>query len=167
MNTKIKDLVRLSLITALYVLLTILNPFSYDAIQFRISEILLFLCFFRKDYSIALILGCFIANLFSPMMVYDIIFGTLATVLTCICIMFSKNIYVSIIYPVLFNSILVGLELYLALNLPFFINALYVAIGEAVVIIIGLIIFIRLRKNNNFLELIHANQNLPKEKMTV
>lgn len=166
MNTKIKDLVRLSLITALYVLLTILNPFSYDAIQFRISEILLFLCFFRKDYSIALILGCFIANLFSPMMVYDIIFGTLATVLTCICIMFSKNIYVSIIYPVLFNSILVGLELYLALNLPFFINALYVAIGEAVVIIIGLIIFIRLRKNNNFLELIHANQNLPKEKMT-
>ena len=162
MNTKIKDLVRLSLITALYVLLTILNPFSYDAIQFRISEILLFLCFFRKDYSIALILGCFIANLFSPMMVYDIIFGTLATVLTCICIMFSKNIYVSIIYPVLFNSILVGLELYLALNLPFFINALYVAIGEAVVIIIGLIIFIRLRKNNNFLELIHANQNLPK-----
>lgn len=167
MNTKIKDLVRLSLISALYVLLTILNPFSYDAIQFRISEILLFLCFFRKDYSIALILGCFIANLFSPMMVYDIIFGTLATVLTCICIMFSKNIYVSIIYPVLFNSILVGLELYLALNLPFFINALYVAIGEAVVIIIGLIIFIRLRKNNNFLELIHANQNLPKEKMTV
>ena len=162
MNTKIKDIVRLSLITALYVLLTILNPFSYDAIQFRISEILLFLCFFRKDYSIALILGCFIANLFSPMMVYDIVFGTLATVLTCICIMFSKNIHVSIIYPILFNSVLVGLELYLALNLPFLINALYVAIGETVVMIIGLIIFIRLRKNNNFLELIHANQNLPK-----
>lgn len=159
MNNKINTLVRLSIVAALYVLLTIINPFSYNAIQFRISEILVLLCFFRKDYSIALILGCFIANLFSSMMLYDIIFGTLATVLTCICIMFSKNIYLTIIYPVLFNSVIVGFELYLAFNTPFYLNALYVAIGETVVIIVGIIIFSRLRKNNNFLELIKANQN--------
>lgn len=159
MNNKINTLVRLSIVAALYVLLTIINPFSYNAIQFRISEILVLLCFFRKDYSIALILGCFIANLFSSMMLYDIIFGTLATVLTCICIMFSKNIYLTIIYPVLFNSVIVGFELYLAFNTPFYLNALYVAIGETVVIIVGIIIFSRLRKNYNFLELIKANQN--------
>ena len=159
MNNKINTLVRLSIVAALYVLLTIINPFSYNAIQFRISEILVLLCFFRKDYSIALILGCFIANLFSSMMLYDIIFGTLATVLTCIFIMFSKNIYLTIIYPVLFNSVIVGFELYLAFNTPFYLNALYVAIGETVVIIVGIIIFSRLRKNNNFLELIKANQN--------
>ena len=159
MNNKINTLVRLSIVAALYVLLTIINPFSYNAIQFRISEILVLLCFFRKDYSIALILGCFIANLFSSMMLYDSIFGTLATVLTCICIMFSKNIYLTIIYPVLFNSVIVGFELYLAFNTPFYLNALYVAIGETVVIIVGIIIFSRLRKNYNFLELIKANQN--------
>lgn len=159
MNNKINTLVRLSIVAALYVLLTIINPFSYNEIQFRISEILVLLCFFRKDYSIALILGCFIANLFSSMMLYDIIFGTLATVLTCICIMFSKNIYLTIIYPVLFNSVIVGFELYLAFNTPFYLNALYVAIGETVVIIVGIIIFSRLRKNYNFLELIKANQN--------
>lgn len=159
MNNKINTLVRLSIVAALYVLLTIINPFSYNAIQFRISEILVLLCFFRKDYSIALILGCFIANLFSSIMLYDIIFGTLATVLTCICIMFSKNIYLTIIYPVLFNSVIVGFELYLAFNTPFYLNALYVAIGETVVIIVGIIIFSRLRKNYDFLELIKANQN--------
>ena len=160
MNTKIKDIVRLSLITALYVLLTILNPFSYDAIQFRISEILMILCFFRKDYSIGLILGCFISNLFSEIMLYDIIFGTLATVLACICMMFSKNIYVSVIYPIIFNAIIVGFELYLAFQSPFLLNALYVFIGEATLMIIGVLVFSRLRKNSHFMQLINANQNV-------
>lgn len=160
MNNKIKDLVRLSLVATFYVVLTILNPFSYDALQFRISEILLFLCFFRKDYSIALTFGCFIANLFSPMMLYDILFGTLATALTCLCIMFSKHMIIIIVYPVLFNSILVGFELSLVYNSSFIVNAIYVAIGEIVVIIIGFIIFKKLQKSNFFLELIEANQNI-------
>lgn len=160
MNSKIKDLVRLSLITSLYVILTLLNPFSFEAIQFRISEILIFLCFFKKDYSIALILGCFIANIFSPMLLYDTIFGTIATALACLCVMFLKNIIIVLISPVLFNSIFVGLELYLVYNTSFLLNALYVGIGELVVMIIGLIIFLKLRKNSFFLELIKANQNL-------
>lgn len=160
MNNKIKDIVRLSFVAALYVVMTILWPLSYDAIQFRISEILIFLCFFRKDYSIALILGCFISNLFSDIMLFDIVFGTIATALTCVCVMFSKNIYVTIIYPILFNSVLVGMELFLAFNTPLLVNMAYVAIGEAVVILIGLLIFIKLRKNNHFMDIIGANQNL-------
>lgn len=160
MKTNIKNIVRISIIASMYIVFTIINPFSYNAIQFRISEILMMLCFFRKDYSIGLILGCFISNLFSDIMIYDIIFGTLATVLACICMMFSKNIYVSIIYPIIFNSIIVGFELYLAFDTPFIMNALYVFIGEAVVMIIGVIIFNKLRKNSHFLELIDANQNI-------
>ena len=65
MNNKIKDIVRLAIVAAMYVLFTVVNPFSYNAIQFRISEILMLLCFFRKDYTIALIIGCFISNFFS------------------------------------------------------------------------------------------------------
>ena len=160
MNSKIKKIVRLSLIAALYIVVTVINPFSYNAIQFRISEILMLLCFFRKDYSIALIIGCFISNFFSAFMLYDIIFGTLATILSCICMMYSKNIFVSIIYPIVFNSILVGLELYLFFESPFLINCLYVFIGETVVMIIGALIFYKLKNNNHFMELIDANQNL-------
>ena len=39
MNNKIKEIARISIIASLYVLLTIFNPFSYDSVQFRISEI--------------------------------------------------------------------------------------------------------------------------------
>ena len=69
-------------------------------------------------------------------------------------------IYISIIYPVLFNSIIVGFELWLAFNTPFLLNALYVFIGEMVVMLIGVIIFNKLRKNKHFIELIDANQNI-------
>ena len=63
-----KNLVRLALVAALYAALTLALPgLSFGAIQFRFSEILVLLCFYRKDYSISLILGCFIANCFSPM----------------------------------------------------------------------------------------------------
>ena len=154
MNSKIKDICRLSLIASMYVILTIVNPFSYDAIQFRISEILMLLCFYRKDYSIALIIGCFISNLFSPLMLYDILFGTLATAISFVFMMNSKNIFVAILYPIIFNSILVGLELYIALDVSFIINAFYVFIGEAVVMIVGAIIFNKLQKSQKFLELI-------------
>ena len=160
MNSKIKDLVRIALVAALYVVLTVINPFSYDQVQFRISEILMFLVFFRKDYSYSLVLGCFISNFFSPMMLYDIIFGTSATILACLCMAYSKNIYVSAIFPVIFNAILVGIELSLAFDTPFLINAGWVALGETVVMIVGLIIFVILKRNKPFMNMIMADQNI-------
>ena len=160
MNHKIKDIVRLSIVASMYIVFTVINPFSYSMIQFRISEILMLLCFFRKDYSYALIIGCFISNLFSEMMLYDILFGTLATIFACICINFSKNLYISCIYPVIFNAVLVGLELSIAFKTPFLINLFWVGLGELVVMIIGCIIFTTLRKNKHFLEMIKANQNI-------
>ncbi len=159
MNKKILIMIRLSLVAAMYVVLTIFNPFSYDAIQFRISEILVFLCFYRKDYSIGLILGCFISNLFSPMMLYDITFGTFATILAVVCIMFSKNIYIASIFPVIFNGIIVAFELFLAFKQPFLISMGSVALGEAVVMVVGVIVFKLLEKNKGFMKMIDANQN--------
>lgn len=163
MNKKIKDIARLSLVAAMYIVLTVINPLSFGAIQFRISEILMFLIFFRKDYSISLIVGCFISNLFSDIIIYDIIFGTTATILACICIAYSKNIILPIIFASLFNSVLVGYEIYLAYETPFIINALYVFIGEFMVMVIGCLIFNKLKNNVQFMELIQANQNLTKK----
>ena len=57
------------IVTAIYVVITVLlMPYSFYGIQFRISEALVLLCFYKKDYIIPLTLGCAIANLFSPMM---------------------------------------------------------------------------------------------------
>ena len=160
MNSKIRDIVRLSIISALYVVLTVMNPFSYNMIQFRISEILMLLCFFRKDYSFALIVGCFISNLFSEIMLYDIIFGTFATVISCIVINNTKNIYIAGIAPVVFNGLIVGAELSIAFQTPYFLNVFWVSLGELVVMIIGVLAFLKLKNNTNFMELIKANRNI-------
>ena len=160
MNSKIKDIVRLSIISALYVVLTVMNPFSYNMIQFRISEILMLLCFFRKDYSYALIVGCFVSNLFSEIMLYDIIFGTFATVISCIVINNTKNIYIAGIAPVVFNGLIVGAELSIAFQTPYFLNVFWVSLGELVVMIIGILAFLKLKNNTVFMELIKANRNI-------
>lgn len=154
-----KVIVRNALIASLYVVLTVINPFSFESIQFRISEILILLVFFRKDYFLGLVVGCIIANLFSPMGIYDVLFGTIATILSLICIMYSKHLFITWIFPTIFNAIIVGLELYLILELPFWASLIGVAIGEAVVMIIGVVLFYFLRKNKAFMTLIGANQN--------
>ena len=151
MNLKIKLIVRQAIIASLYVVLTIVNPFSYGNIQFRIAEVLVLLCFYRKDYMIGLIIGCFIANLFSTMVIYDITLGVFATIISVLAISFSKNIYVSAIFPIIFNGLIVGFELYLAFELPFVISALEVAFGEATVIILGVILFKLLERNSKIM----------------
>ncbi len=155
MNKKIQFIVSQAIIASLYVVLTVVvGPFSYMAIQLRISEILVLLCFYKKDYIVGLTLGCFIANLFSPMLIYDITLGLLATILSLICVSKSKNLYIAIIFPVLFNGLLVALELTLAYELPYFISVLEVGCGELIAMIIGLITFKLLEKNQKVMNLL-------------
>ena len=148
MNKTIKLIVRQAAICAMYVALTLtLQPISFGQVQFRVSEILVLLCFYDKKSMIGLIIGCFIANLFSPMLVFDITLGVLATVLSLIGIALIKNIYLGAICPVIFNGLIVGLELNLAFELPYLESALYVALGELGVMVVAVIVFKLLEKN--------------------
>ena len=170
----IKQMAIYSIVAALYVALTLTLSFmAFNVIQFRIAEALVLLCFFNKKYSIPMILGCFIANLFSPFGWPDIVFGTLATAIAVIGVMYSKNLIVASIFPVLSNALIVGLELTFVINGVFTwevfgLNALFVSIGEiGTVSIVGVVLFKFLSRNEKFLELIDANQNINKEKKTV
>ena len=63
----LKDLIFQALIGAIYVVLVlVLIPISFGQVQFRIAEALLVLVFFNKKNMIGLLLGTFVANLFSP-----------------------------------------------------------------------------------------------------
>ena len=157
MNTK--SIARNGIIAALYIVFTIINPFSYGNIQFRISEILVLLVFFRKDYMLGLIVGCIIANFFSPLGWIDVVFGTLATVIALVAVMNSKRLYIAAVFPVVVNGLVIGFELYLVEKLPFILSAVQVAFGELVVMIVGVIIFTILKREKDFLKLIDANQN--------
>ena len=147
-----RNLVRLALVAALYAALTLAIPgLSFGAIQFRFSEVLVLLCFYRKDYSIALILGCFIANLFSTFGLYDIIFGTLATAAAVVPMYYMKNIYIASLLPVVANGLIVGFELYLC-GEPFWFSAGTVALGELVCVCVnGILLFKVIFEKNRFL----------------
>lgn len=158
-----RTLVRLAIIAAAYVALTFASmPLAYGMIQFRVSEVLTLLCFYNKRYRYALILGCFIVNLFSPLGWYDVVFGTLATAFAVYFIPKCKNIFVASLFPTLSN-IIVGLELYFLFgdaSLPVTVGS--VMAGEfAVVTVIAVPLFLTLQKRTSFLRLIEADQNLP------
>lgn len=146
-----KFIARTAMLAALYTAITLaIAPIAYGAIQFRISEILVLLVFFDKKHFWGLTLGCFIANCFSPLGVYDIVFGTIATAVSLAGIIFIRNklgdnikaLLIASLSPVVFNGLIVGIELtVLFKELPFILNAAYVAVGELVTVsILGVVI---------------------------
>ncbi len=150
-----------ALLAAVYVVLTLLtSSFAYLGVQFRIAEILILLCFFRKDFIYGLCLGTLVANALGPLGIYDVLFGTLATLVSAFLIGHVKNLLLASLFPVIINGFVVGAELYFLLGLPFWLNAGLVALGEfAVVSFAGVGLFTLLRRNRKFLEAIRAEQN--------
>ncbi len=150
-RTNLSAFVRICVTAALYVALTLaIAPLSYGAVQFRLSEVLTLLCFYRKDYCYALILGCFISNLFSPYPL-DIIFGVASTVFSVAGMRYVKNIWAASFFPAL-SMVFVAWEL-AYVGMPFWYSFLTAAFGEIVVVtIIGVPLFKTMEKNRFFRE---------------
>lgn len=148
-------IVKLAFVAALYVALTYALGFmAYGNIQFRVAEALMLLCFYKKDYGIALTVGCFIANMFSPLAL-DMVFGTAATLIAVLLIYISPNVFVASLAPVLTNAVIVGAELTYCFETPFWLNAVEVAFGEFVCVsVVGVIIFKLVEKNSAVMKLI-------------
>lgn len=166
METKTKNITRLAIIAGLYAALTIVFSFiSYGEIQVRLSEMLIILCFFSKDYILSLTFGCLIANVFSPFGIVDCIFGTLATFLSAIFIYISRRyfkfgLFVSCLWPVLFNGIIVGIEIAVLSDISIGLSILYVSAGELIAMMIGYFVMKILSKKQYFLELIKEDIDL-------
>lgn len=161
MKITTRDIIVNSLIAAVYVVLTMITyPFSYMGIQFRVAEIMVLLCFFRKDYAFGLVIGCAIANLPSAIGLVDVGFGSLATLIACLGIMFMKNLGIACLFPIVSNAFIVGFELWKFLGLPFWISVGEVALGEFAVMVVGYIFFMLIKRRKGFFETIRANQNI-------
>lgn len=157
----LKDWIRQAFIGALYVVLVLVfAPISYLEIQFRIAELLLIIVLFDKKAIVGITAGTFIANLFtpaSPMLPYDLTLGVLATVLSLIALRTIKIKYLAFLAPAIFNGLLVGLSLYLALDLPLILSMISVFIGEFVVTyVFGLPLYKVLDKHTGFKSLFEA-----------
>ena len=160
-NELVRRMASNAIVAALYFALTLLvAPIAFSQIQIRISEFLVLICFFRKDYAIGLTIGCALANLFSPMMPWDLVFGTIATLIACVGIMFCKHLFIATLCPVIANGFIIAWELNFVYDLPYWVNVGWVALGELIsVSVVGYIIFMLLKKNKRFFELIGRNQN--------
>jgi len=135
-----------AILAALYIVLTFfLQPISFSAVQFRIAEMLNHFIVFNKKYFWGIICGVFIGNLFfSPLLPYDLIFGTgqsiLALLITIVVSKFVKNIWARMLVNTgvfTLTMCLIAWELSIVFHLPFLWTWLTVAIGECAVMLIG------------------------------
>ena len=146
---KTKNITHAAIIGAMYFALThlqnLLVPNSATwAIQFRASEALCVLSLFTPAAVPGLTIGCLLFNLsFAGALPLDFLVGSFATFLACGTMWLLKNHPLAALsMPAWFNALLVGWELTIYLGettftmAAFWINALYVAIGEATVLLI-------------------------------
>lgn len=128
---------------AFYVILTIFSAFfnlAYAGIQFRLSEALCILPAFFPSSIAGLTVGCIISNFFSPMMMLDVIFGSVATLLSAVIgravrrISFKGLPILTPLPAVLINAVAVGLEvsLFMEGSAGFWLTAAQVGFGQLV-----------------------------------
>ena len=154
MHKNVKFLTHAALLAALYVALThlqnLLLPGSATwVIQFRASEALCVLAFFTPAAIPGLTIGCFLFNIsFIGALPLDFLVGSLASCFAATAMWLTRKVcmkgypLLGMLMPALFNALLVGWELTVYVGGGFWLNALYVAIGEAAVLLtLGSILF--------------------------
>lgn len=148
-TNKTELLIKSAIVAAIYAVTTMINPFSYLGIQFRVSEILVLLVLIDKRYITPLVIGNIIANLNSPLGYVDIVFGSLATLISLVLIIKTKNLFISTLWPSIINGLIIGFMLNKLLNLPLFLSIAQVFIGEFIIVsIFGYIIFKKILKDD-------------------
>ena len=158
MRKNTRYMVHSAIIAALYAALThgqnLLLPGSASmAIQFRASEALCVLAFFTPAAIPGLTVGCLIFNLTSgSALPLDFLVGSLATLAAAWGMRLTKKLtflglpVLGLMMPAITNAVLVGWELCMYVGGGFWINALYVAIGElAVLLTLGAALYCALK----------------------
>lgn len=135
-TSAVRSLCLSAMIAALYLALTLVfQAISFGAVQFRVSEALTMLPVFFPQAIPGLAVGCLLGNLLAGANVYDLIFGTLATLSAAYGTRrLRRNVWLAILPPILCNGVVVGLVLTYAYGIDaLWLNMATVALGEAAV----------------------------------
>ena len=159
MKKTTKYLVQAAVIAALYAVLThlqnLLLPGSATwAIQMRLSEALCVLAFFTPAAVPGLTVGCLLFNItFAAALPLDFVIGSAATLIAAEGMWLTRKVTVKgypllgMLMPAIANAVLVGWELTVYIGGGFVLNAVYVAIGETVVLLVlGTALYYALKK---------------------
>lgn len=155
---KTRFITQAALIAALYVVLTyVANSLGLasGAIQVRFSEALTILPFFTPAAIPGLFVGCILSNLLTGCAIWDIIFGSIATLLGAIgTYALRKHKWLAPLPPVLSNILIVPFVLAYGYGVPGGIPYLMATVGAGEVIscyVFGMILLLTLNKYRNIL----------------
>lgn len=119
---KTRGLVTASLVAALYVVLTYvasLFGLSSGVIQLRLSEALNVLAVYTFSAVPGIAVGCLLANLLTGCVVWDVLFGSLASLVGALGVYaLRKHRMLALLMPVLSNTLVVPLVLKYAYGAP-------------------------------------------------
>lgn len=150
-------LTRAGMIAAIYVVLTLLSAFmglSSGAIQLRLSEAMCLLPLIFPEAILGLTLGCALANLVTGCVFWDIVFGSVATLIGAIGAYLMRNIakkyaFLATVPTILANAIIVPFVLMWAYGVEdgYFFLMLTVGIGEIISAgVLGTLLYKQLKK---------------------
>ena len=133
----VKWLAQGALIASLYVVLTLVfAPISFGAIQVRVAEVMTIFPLFTSAAIPGLFLGCLLANLLGGAILWDVVFGSFATLIgAAIGYALRRNRWLVPIPAILSNTVIVPLVLrygYGFTELPLWLSAIYILAGEIV-----------------------------------
>ena len=144
-NKNVTMITQGAIIAALYVVLTMIANamgLANQAIQVRFSEALCILPFFTLAAVPGLTVGCLISNILTGAMVWDVLFGSLATFLGAVgTYLLRKHKVLMMFPPVIANAVIVPLVLRYGYGLSWELNgvdwsipyfAITVGIGEII-----------------------------------
>ncbi|MBE5883774.1 MAG: QueT transporter family protein [Lachnospiraceae bacterium] len=154
MNKRVLFIVNAAVIAAFYVVLTLLANslgLANHAIQIRISEALTILPLFTPAAIPGLFLGCILSNFLTGCMIWDIIFGSIATLLGALgtYLLRRRSKWLAPLPPIIANTLIVPFILSYVYqfegSIPYFM--ITVGIGEIISCgILGLLLHSALSK---------------------
>ena len=130
-----------AVIAALYtVLVIIFNYCSFGPIQFRIAEALTILPYFTPAAIPGLFVGCLLSNILGGAAIWDIIFGSIATLIGAIgTYALRKNKWLAPLPPIIANTLIVPFVLKYAYGSEGIFAMFFVTIGASEFVVCGII----------------------------
>lgn len=140
-NKKVQFITQGAVIAAIYVVLVLIfDTFSFGPIQFRIAEMLTIMPYFTPAAIPGLFVGCLIANIIGGGLIWDIVFGSIATLIGAIgSYLVRKNKWLVPLPPIIANMVIVPFVLKYAYGYDGLLIYFMFTVGLSEIIVCGII----------------------------
>lgn len=153
---KTSYIVEAGVIAAFYVVLMLTNmqlSGANNLIQIRIAEALCILPCFTAAAIPGLFIGCLVGNMITGSVIWDVIFGSLATLLAAFLTrQFKNKRYIASLPPIIVNMFVIPIILTKAAGVDMALGAVSISVGVGEFIsagILGQLVYSSLDKNRN------------------